>query len=91
MTETHIGTRIREARRARGVSQKQLAQQLDISVRTLRAYELNKRFPDDKTLHKIADALDFPVHCFLRGAPTPKAYLMFVCRLDDFFGGPTSG
>jgi transcriptional regulator with XRE-family HTH domain len=51
VSETHIGTRIREARRARGVSQKQLAQQVDISVRTLRAYEQNKRFPDDKTLH----------------------------------------
>jgi len=92
MTETHIGTRIREARRARGLSQKQLAQQLDISVRTLRAYELNKRVPDGETLHRIAVALNFPADHFLRGESTVKAHFLFVCRLDDFFGGSaTSG
>ena len=87
MTETHIGTRIREVRRARGISQRQLAQQVNISVRTLRAYEQNKRVPDDKTLHKIADVLEFPAHYFLRGEPEVKTHLMFVCRLDDIFGG----
>jgi len=91
MTETHIGTRIREARRARGISQRQLAQQLNISVRTLRAYERNKRTPDDKTLHRIADVLEFPAQEVVRGEPEAKTNLMFVCRLDDIFGGPTSG
>ena len=84
MTEMQIGTRIREARRARGISQRQLAQQLDISVRMLRAYEQNKRFPDDKMLHKIADVLDFPAHFFLRGEPEVKVHLLFVCRLDGW-------
>jgi transcriptional regulator with XRE-family HTH domain len=87
MTETHIGTRIRKLRCARKLSQQQLAQLLSIFVRTLRAYEQSKRFPDDKTLHRIADVLDFPAHYFLRGEPTVKTHLMFVCRLDDFFGG----
>ncbi len=92
MTETYIGTRIREARRARGLTQRQLAQQLNISIRTLRAYEQNKRIPDEKTLHRIADTLDFPAHYFLRGEPKAEARLLFVCRLDDFFGGsPTAG
>jgi len=84
MTEMQIGTRIREARRARGISQRQLAQQLNISVRMLRAYEQNKRFPDDKMLHKIADALDFPAHFFLRGESKAKMHLLFVCRLDGW-------
>ena len=87
MTETHIGTRIREVRRARGISQRQLAQQVNISVSMLRAYEQNTRTPDDKTLHRIADVLEFPAHYFLRGEPEVKMHLMFVCRLDDFFGG----
>ena len=92
MTETQIGTRIREVRRARGVSQRQLAQQVNISVRTLRAYEQNERVPDDKTLHRIADALEFPTSYFLRGEPEVKMHIMFVCRLDDIFGGsPTAG
>jgi transcriptional regulator with XRE-family HTH domain len=86
MTETHIGTRIRELRCARRLTQHQLAQQLNISVRTLRAYEQNKRTPDDKTLHKIADVLDFPAHYFLRGESIAKVHLLFVCRLDDIFG-----
>jgi len=91
MTETHIGTRIRELRRARGLTQQQLAQQANISVRTLRAYERNKRTLDDKTLHRIADALDFPVDYFLRGEPKAKMGFMFVCRLDDIFGSSTAG
>ena len=92
MTETQIGTRIREARRARGISQRQLAQQVNISVSMLRAYEQNTRTPDDKTLHRIADVLEFPAHYFLRGEPEVKVHLMFVCKLDDIFGGsPTVG
>jgi len=92
MTETSIGTRIREVRRARGLTQRQLAQHVGISVRMLRAYEKNKRTPDDKTLHRIADALEFPAHFFLRGEPEVKMHRMFVCRLDDIFGGsPTAG
>ena len=91
MTETQIGTRIREVRRARGISQRQLAQQVNISVSMLRAYEQNKRAPNDKTLHRIADALEFPAHYFLRGEPEVKMNLMFVCRLDDIFGGSTAG
>jgi len=86
MIKTHIGTRIREVRRARGISQQQLAQQVDISVSMLRAYEQNTRTPDDKTLHRIADVLEFPAHYFLRGEPEVKMHLMFVCRLDDIFG-----
>jgi len=86
MTETQIGTRIRELRRARGLTQQQLAQRVNISVRMLRAYEQNKRVPDDKTLHRIADALEFPAHYFLRGEPTVKMHLLFVCRLDNIFG-----
>jgi len=92
MIKTQIGTRIREARRARGISQRQLARQISISVRTLRAYERNTRTPDDKTLHRIADVLEFPAHYFLRGEPEVKVHLMFVCKLDDIFGGsPTVG
>jgi len=86
MTKTYIGTRIRRVRRARGLTQRQLAQQLNISVRTLRAYEQNKRVPDEKKLHRIADILNFPVDYFLRGELKTKVNLLFACRLDDIFG-----
>jgi len=86
MIKTQIGTRIREVRRARGISQQQLAQQVDISVRTLRAYEKNECVPDVVTLQRIATALDFPVDDFWRGEPFPKTPVIFVCRLDDVFG-----
>jgi len=91
MIETHLGTRIRELRRARGLTQQQLAQQLKISVRTLRAYEQNKRVPDEKTLLKIADVLEFPMDYFLRGEPTAKMHLLFICRLDGIFGNSNDG
>jgi transcriptional regulator with XRE-family HTH domain len=80
-TTTHIGTQIREVRRARGLTQQQLARELNIPVRTLRAYEQNMRVPDKETLYKIAIALNVPVDYILR-----EKYLMFVCRLDDIFG-----
>jgi transcriptional regulator with XRE-family HTH domain len=86
MTETHIGTRIRDARRARGLTQKQLAQELNIPVRTLRAYEQNKCVPDGETLHRIARALDFPVDYFLRKPMVSDMRVLFACRQDDIFG-----
>ena len=86
MIETQIGTRMREVRRARGISQRQLVQQVNISVRTLRAYEKNECVPDVVTLQRIATALNFPVNDFWRGEPTPQTPVMFVCRLDDIFG-----
>jgi transcriptional regulator with XRE-family HTH domain len=86
VSETHIGTRIREARCARKLSQQQLAQRVNISVRTLRAYEHNKRSPDEETLHKIADVLEFPVHYFLRTGLVTKTHLLFICKLDEIFG-----
>lgn len=56
-----IGTRIREARKSKGLSQIELAQIANIAVNSLRLYEANKRHPRTDTLQAIASALGVSV------------------------------
>lgn len=50
--------RLVAARKALGISQKELAQKIDIKQGRLSLYETGKREPDVFTLGKLADALD---------------------------------
>ena len=53
-----IGERIREARKARSLTQKQLGELSGIAEPTIRRYELGKLNPKRETIAKIAKALD---------------------------------
>ena len=53
-----IGTKIRELRKEKGFSQKQLANASDLSVASIQGYEQGKYNPKKETLTKIAKALD---------------------------------
>jgi len=61
-----LGANLREWRRARGLSQRALAERVGITTRTLALYERGARYPDEKTLHALADALDISTHALLR-------------------------
>ena len=50
-----VGKRITELRAARGIYQKQLADDLQVSVATISNYENGRHIPDPVTLCKIAD------------------------------------
>ena len=52
-----IGTRIREARKSKGLSQIEISQIAKIAVNSLRLYEANKRQPRPDTLEAIANAI----------------------------------
>lgn len=52
-----IGSRIKEQRKKRGLTQKELAEMLGISAHTLSKYEQNQREPKIKTIKQIANAL----------------------------------
>lgn len=56
-----IGTNIKIFRKARNLSQSQLAERLWIDRSSLSGYEIGKRTPDIYMLCKIADELDLPL------------------------------
>lgn len=56
-----IGQNIKSFRKARNMSQSQLAEKLWIDRSSLSSYEIGKRTPDIYMLWRIADELDLPL------------------------------
>ena len=54
----NIGERIKKARKSKGLTQKALAEKVDIAEITIRKYEGNSREPSFDMLQKVAAALD---------------------------------
>jgi len=63
----NIGQIIREARRASGLSQMQLAEKVGLSYQQIQKYEKGKSEITVKRLYQIAEALEIPVDKFLHG------------------------
>lgn len=53
-----IGTKIKELRKARGMTQKELAKKTSLSIASIQGYEQKKYKPKLNTIAKIAVALD---------------------------------
>lgn len=53
-----IGDQIRDARKAKGLTQKELGEMLRIGEPTVNKYESGKQNPTVETLFKIAEALN---------------------------------
>jgi len=70
-----LGANLRDWRRARGLSRRALAERVGISTRTLALYERGNRYPDDKTLHALADALNISTDALLRSRIVTKITL----------------
>lgn len=60
-----LGKRLRSMRMKRHFTQPQLADMLDIALRTYQGYEGETRSPSLDTLVKIADILDVPIDYLL--------------------------
>lgn len=56
-----LGARIRELRKLKGVSQLELAYDMDMSMNTISGIELGKISPKIETLNKIATKLDIDI------------------------------
>lgn len=52
-----FGRRVAEVRKARGLTQQQLAEKLDVSLVSIAYIETGKRWPRLATLHRVADCL----------------------------------
>lgn len=62
-----IGKNIRELRKLKGLTQKQLAEKAGLAVITIQGYEAGKYEPKIDTLHKIAKALDKSIILLVAG------------------------
>lgn len=57
--------RIRELRKQRGLTMKQLGAMLGLAESTVSQYETSKRQPDNETLLKLGEIFDVTVDCLL--------------------------
>lgn len=53
-----FSTKLKELRQARSLTQKQMAELIDVSIRTYRNYEAGKTIPRIATIRKIVIALE---------------------------------
>ena len=67
MRQTDAGALIAQLRKEQGLTQKQLAEQLHISDRTISKWERGAGFPDVSLLEPLADALHCSVVSLLEG------------------------
>lgn len=67
-----MGNRIRELRRARKMTMKQLGEELGVAESTISQYETGKRQPDNEMLLRLGELFDVTVG-YLLGAETEKA------------------
>lgn len=66
-----LGTRIKAARKAAGLTQGQLAERVGMAPITIRQYEGGKRQPRLAQLEALANALGVPLESFI-GTPTER-------------------
>lgn len=70
-----LGDRIRKARLAKGLTQKQLAEMLNITDATVNRYERGIRKPDPEMLKAIADILNVSVDYLLGKTDIPNLHV----------------
>jgi len=63
-TKALLGARIREIRKARGLTQEQLAEIIDVEQKHVSRIESGKNYPSIDRLEKIAAALNVPLMGF---------------------------
>ncbi len=74
MNTNNIGEKIANLRKKRGMSQSQLAKELNIGTSTLGMYETGKRSPNPEMLNKIADYFHVSVDYLLGREIKTEAY-----------------
>lgn len=78
-----IGERIKEARKFRKMTQKQLAEAADVATGTIQQYELGKREPRYEILIRICQALNISILALVHPGSTPIKYLTPEAAHDE--------
>ena len=82
-----INVKIKKQRKAAGLTQRQLAEKVDLSEQAIRMYELGKREPSIDVIIRIGEALDVAPES-LRGVKVESAReaLELLFALDEKYG-----
>lgn len=70
--ENIIGSMIKELRKQNGLTQKELANQINVSFQTVSKYELGVNFPDTDTLLKLSNIFDCTVDYLIGNSNATK-------------------
>jgi transcriptional regulator with XRE-family HTH domain len=81
------GELIREQRKLKGLTQKQLAEAIEVSEPSIRLYELSKRTPSEEIIKKIAEALGIsPSALRSYEVSNVREALEMLFRLEEEYG-----
>lgn len=81
--ENTLGNRISQLRKEKGLTQEELAQQLDVSPQAVSKWENDLTCPDISSLPKLAQILGVSVDTLLSGKAEPMAQLVPVEQRKD--------
>lgn len=83
----HSGDLIRQQRKLKGLTQKQLAEAIGVSEPSIRLYELGKRTPGEDVIRQIAEALEVsPEALHAYDTDSAREVLEMLFRLEDDYG-----
>ena len=81
------GSLIRDQRKLKGLTQKQLAEAIGVSEPSIRLYELGKRTPSEDAIKWIANALEIsPEALHAYDTDSAREVLEMLFRLEDDYG-----
>ena len=69
-----FSSRLRELRKLKGVTQKNVAESIGLSERAYQYYELEKKEPTLGNINKLADFFDVSVDYLIGRSDDPKRY-----------------
>lgn len=76
-----LGSKIRYARKEAGFSQKELGQAVELSDKTISAYEVDRAKPGVLVLRQISRATDRPVTYFIDDDPARRQKIDFAAKI----------
>ena len=78
----HMGRVVRKAREDKGLTQAALAEQIEVSLRTIIAIENGKCNPTFEVLYRLVHALDIPADLIFRpdAIPNTQEQELFICE-----------
>src|SRR5687768_1503888 len=87
MNQPDLGKKITELRKAKGLTQEELVQKCNLSVRTLQRIEAGEVTPRSYTIKTIFSVLDFPVYDSSAGITTGSGRTRFSTSgwLEQFY------
>ena len=85
MTVSKLGATIKDARKAKGLTQEALAKEMHVSTGTISKWESGSNTPDIFKMQKLAQILDIPSTIFAIFFPPFFYFIIIFKNLYPFF------